>query len=312
MQELTILDVYETNSKKIYKISGEVLDMSSGESSLDFSLAVNYIITHDELIQEKIEEVMMDSEFDKLTLLRLPLEVDATWSENVISSDGDKEIIKATIVEIIGKKPNRTVRVEYKNKNGDYMEKRSIQEGLGVVSFDKTMKFGSEKFEMGYNLVKYKLEKANVDNNTESENISSDSSDDSDSDNSKTVNVMVEKDQVNQMTDEEISAKDAIINFNNSWILYINDGKLDVYKYLVYDGKAYNVIENFKKGNMKQKFSVMDVGDISIDGSVASINVHEEIIKLVDNNSTTLVYDWVYYLKKVNGSWLIDYYEAAN
>lgn len=320
MQELTILDVYETSSKKTYKTSGEVLDMSSGESSLDFSLAVNYIVTHDELIQEKIEEVMMDSEFDKLTLLRLPIEVDATWSESVISSDGDKETIQATIVEIIGKKPNRTVRVEYKNKDDSYIEKRSIQEGLGVVSFDKTMKFGSEKFEMGYSLLKYKLEKADVDvgnnansnSNSEAENSSSNSSVDTSSTDTNSSTGMIEKEQINQMTDDEIAAKDAIINFNNSWIAYINDGKLDVYKYLVRGGKAYNVIENFKKDNMKQKFIAMDVKDIYIDGDRANINVHEEIIKLVDNNSITLVYDWVYHLKKVNGNWLIDYYEGAN
>lgn len=314
MQELTILDVYETSSKKTYKTSGEVLDMSSGESSLDFSLAVNYIVSHDELVQEKIEEVMMDSEFDKITLLRLPIEVDAKWSESVISSDGDKEIIEAKIVEIIGKRPNRTVRVEYKNKDGSYMEKRSIQEGLGVVSFDKTMNFGSEKFEMGYSLVKYKLEKANADANTNSSSKSDTSSSDV-PDNTSLIDEsdsMIEKEQVNQMSADELAAKEAIINFNNSWIAYINDGKLDIYKYLVHGGKAYSVIENFKTGNMKQKFSVMEVENVFIDGDTANVNVHEEIIKLVDNNSTTLVYDWVYHLKKINGNWLIDYYEGAN
>lgn len=305
MQELTIIDVYETSSKKIYKMSGEVLDMSNGESSLDFSLSVNYIVTHDELVQEKIEEVMMDSEFDKLILLKLPIELGATWNETVISSDGDKELIVATIIEIVGKKPNRTVRVEYRNKDKTYIEKRAIQEGLGVVSFDKNMSFGSEKFEMGYSLIKYKIEKANsLDNSITTSGAGTDASKDSLGQSSDS--------NTNQMSDDEKSVKEAIVNFNNSWISYINDGKLDVYKYLVPNGKAFKVIENFKKGNMKQKFSAMDVNEVSIVGDLASVDVHEEIIKLIDNNSTTLVYDWIYHLKRIDGKWLIDYYEGKN
>lgn len=311
MQELTIMDVYETSAKKTYKTSGEVLDMSSGESSLDFSLAVNYIITHDELIQEKIEEVMMDSEFDKLILLKLPIEVNATWSENVTSSDGEKESITATIVEIIGKKPNRTVRVEYVSSDAKYMEKRSIQEGLGVVSFDKSMNFGSDKFDMGYSLMKYKLEKANADTDSEA-NISKDLSTDDKLNNKVDDPNLVEKELVNQLSDEEKAVKEAIVNFNNSWLSYINDDDNSIYDYLLPNGKAYKIIKNFKKGNMKQKFNVMDVQEVSIDGSEANVNVHEEIVKLIDNNSTTLVYDWIYHLKKLDDKWLIDYYEGAN
>lgn len=305
MQEMSIIDVFETSAKKTYKLSGEILDMSNGESTLDFSLKLKYIVTNDEIIQEKDEEVMMDSEYDSLVILKLPIEQGASWVQEVISSDGQKEKIEAEIVEIIGNSPNRTVRVEYKNKDGSYKEKRSIQEGIGIVSFDKTMKYGSESFEMGYSLDDYYLKgvlsggKSNEATNTDSKD---DSKDFLDRENSqKNVENISEEEEVNK----------AIVDFNNSWIAYINKDEKDVYDYLVPDGKAYMIIENFNKSNMKQEFAAMEVEEVEVDGNYANARVHEEIIKYVSDEKTTLVYDWTYHLKKIDGRWLINFYESS-
>lgn len=302
VQKMSVTDIYVTNSKKIYKVSGEVLDMSSGESSLDFSLTINYMVDYDSIVQEKIEEVMMDSEYDRITLLKLPIEEGATWTEKVTSSDGKKDEIEATMVEVIGNKPSRTIRIEYKSKNGGYTEKRSIQEGIGVVKFDKSVNYGDEKFDLGYTLFKYDFD-VNSTNIVATDNVSNKATE-----TIETTTVSDGTEGIIKISEEDL-VRHAIKDFNNAWVDYVNEGKTEILSYLVKNSPAYQVIENFKAGTMKQKFNKMETGKVSIDGDEADIEVHEEILKMVDNNTETLVYDWIYHLKKIEGKWLIEYYE---
>jgi copper amine oxidase-like protein len=66
-------DIVDEDNKREYIINGEVGDPSGGESDIDRSLHIKYTIKDNKLIQEKTEKSMMDSKFDKLTLIQAPL-----------------------------------------------------------------------------------------------------------------------------------------------------------------------------------------------------------------------------------------------
>ncbi len=120
-----------------YHIFGNVHDLSGGEADADFSLAVSYILTSDSLIQVKDEETMMDSAYDRLELIRTPLEAGTQWSQEVENEDGATTLESEIISVENGDSTVYTVR--YEDVNSEYYEQREIEEGIGVIAFERLM-----------------------------------------------------------------------------------------------------------------------------------------------------------------------------
>jgi hypothetical protein len=132
-------------------ISGMVGDPSGGESKRDHSLRITYTVANGVWTQEKVEEAMLDSEFDRLEILRGPIRVGTTWTQTQVDKEGRRRTLESTIAEIT-EEPARTLVVYYRERGSEYFERRRIVEGVGVVGFEKLWMSPEGNFEIGYYL----------------------------------------------------------------------------------------------------------------------------------------------------------------
>ncbi|MGM0395695.1 MAG: S-layer homology domain-containing protein [Bacillota bacterium] len=149
--DMEIESIVVDQNTKHYFIKGAVHDMSDGESDKDFTLDLEYIVHSDVIIQTKIEEVMLDSEYDEIELIRTPLEEGTTWNQEVENSEG-ATTLESTITDIEDTEEGMIFTVRYEDTNSDYYEQRKIREGTGVISVEKLMFFEEDSYPMGYSL----------------------------------------------------------------------------------------------------------------------------------------------------------------
>lgn len=148
-----ILNTIETQASATrYAITGEVGDPSGGESQRDLTLQITYIIEKGVWVQEKVEEAMMDSEFDRLEILRGPLQKGAKWTQKQVDKHGQTKTLDCTIEDIRTEQGLRTFVVLYRDKDSAYYEKREIVEAKGIRMFEKLYISPEGNFEIGYQL----------------------------------------------------------------------------------------------------------------------------------------------------------------
>ena len=154
---MQIDNIVDEDAKREYIISGEIADPSGGEGSLDRNLDLKYIIKENKLIQEKTEETMMDSKFDKLTLIQTPLVAGTYWNEEVTDKEGNETTINAYIKKVeINDDLETEYTVRYDDANSEYYEIRTIREGVGVVNFEKLLELEDSSFPVTYFLYETK------------------------------------------------------------------------------------------------------------------------------------------------------------
>jgi hypothetical protein len=135
-----------------YTVTGEVYDPSGGESDRDFSISLTYIVDGESLVQEKDAPMMLDT-FDRIELIRAPLQPGTAWQQTIRDADGNEMTLTCTIEKIEGDAGSRKYTVLYRDSAGDYYERREIQEGVGVISYEKLfIPEGDEPFPIGYSL----------------------------------------------------------------------------------------------------------------------------------------------------------------
>lgn len=142
---------YETPDYR-YVLQGEVEDMSDGESTADFSVKLQYLLKNGELVQIKEEELMMDSIFDNLILIKAPLEVGNSWSQKAVDKEGNQFEVKGTITKIELENGNKVYEIKYEYGDGGLFELRRIKEGVGTIQFQKPFVSDASTFEIGYSL----------------------------------------------------------------------------------------------------------------------------------------------------------------
>ncbi len=148
--EMTIEEISVTEEGIIYTIPGEVFDMSDGESDRAFTMTVTYTIVPGAVFQDKREDVMMDSDFDHIELVRGPLEEGNSWIQILTNAEGNEFTLKCTITEVTQEEGVNLYTIEYQDQNGPYYERRVIKEGIGVVSFAKLYMTDEDDFEVSY------------------------------------------------------------------------------------------------------------------------------------------------------------------
>ncbi len=151
---MTLDDIDVANNEYKYVITGKVADMSGGESGRpekDFQIDLAYVIKNAALVQEKEEKRMMDSEMDSLELIKAPLIKGFKWFQTVVDENGDEVYLNCEITDVSGDDAKSYI-VEYKDQDSDYYERRVIEEGIGVVSFEKLWETEGESYEIGYSL----------------------------------------------------------------------------------------------------------------------------------------------------------------
>jgi hypothetical protein len=135
-----------------YRIRGSVVDMSDGESNLDFRFTVEYVIQEGALVQHKQEEVMMDSIFDEIELVRFPLEKGATWQQTQTDRDGNQRTMTCTIEDATTVAGSNVYIITYQDEDSEYYEKRELRSGIGVYRVETLWLTDDGNFPLEYNL----------------------------------------------------------------------------------------------------------------------------------------------------------------
>lgn len=276
-QHMTLEKVYEANSQKVLKIKGEVDDLSGGESNLDYSLEVTYSIESDRVEQSKISDVMMDSEYDQLTLIMSPLAVGTKWSEETVDSQGKKIKVQGEIIEIEEAEDGTIYKVLYTEADSDYSEVRKIQKGKGVIDFVKTLKYQDQTLEINYHL--YRL--VPPDEKRE---------------------VAVDQAEVNKI-------KGVIFKYDELWIDFVNQGDTAIMDYVASGSPVESMINNYVRDQTRQKYLSIEVGDVVISGNQAKATVYEKMQQDRDSISEIFEYNWEYTLVKIGEQWYLQSYE---
>ncbi|MCX7747072.1 MAG: hypothetical protein N2645_09310 [Clostridia bacterium] len=144
---------------KEYLISGKVHDMSDGEATGDFSLALRYIFLGNSVKEIIDRGEKLPHKIKELEVLKTPLAKGNTWAQSVNINGQDTEL-KAVIVEDTKESDSnkRIIKVEYTAKvdgmpDGIYKEIRVFKEGVGLISFQNTY---NKDIEFSYGLYKIK------------------------------------------------------------------------------------------------------------------------------------------------------------
>ncbi len=150
--DLWVTSIEMKEDETLYNLEGAVHDLSGGEADADFSIRMEYRVTSEVLLQVKVEETMMDSKFDRIELIRAPLEEGHSWTQEVTDPDGTERMLECTIAEVSGRPGSRVYTVRYEDPDSDYYEEREIGEGAGVLSFERFMSGKEEDYTVHYDL----------------------------------------------------------------------------------------------------------------------------------------------------------------
>ncbi|NDL67814.1 GerMN domain-containing protein [Anaerotalea alkaliphila] len=150
---MMLASILDTVDARTYGITGTVHDPSGGESGRDLSLEMRYVIQGNALVQEKSESSMLDSKFDRLTLIQTPLVAGTYWNDPVVDKEGNSTVLQSYIkrVEVLGD-GRRQFTVRYDDRGSAYYEERKLVEGLGLYSFEKLLELADMSFPVGYYL----------------------------------------------------------------------------------------------------------------------------------------------------------------
>ena len=124
--DMEIISIVVNNMSKDYFILGEVHDMSDGESDMDHSLGLEYSIQSDVVIQRKSEEMMLDSDFDEIELIRTPLEEGNTWNQDVENPEGQSTTFQSTITNVEESDEVVIFTVRYKDVDSCICQSKSV------------------------------------------------------------------------------------------------------------------------------------------------------------------------------------------
>lgn len=274
---MTLDKIYEANSQKVLKIKGEVSDLSGGESNLDYGLEVTYAIESDRIVQTKMSDTMMDSEYDQITLIMAPLKVGTTWTEETIDSQGKKAIVTGEIIEFEEHAEGTIYKVLYSENKSDYSEVRKIQKGKGVIDFLKTVKYDEQALEISYHL--YNLTAPDM--------------------------------QATQTTsDNEIDRiKGVIFKFDELWIDFVNQGDVGLLDYVVAESPVELMIKNYVRDKTRQKYLSIEITDVKVTGNQADVKVYEKIQQTKGDENEIFEYHWIYHMKKNGEQWYVHSYD---
>ncbi|WP_461206865.1 TcaA NTF2-like domain-containing protein [Clostridium sp. DL1XJH146] len=127
-----------------------------------------------------------------------------------------------------------------------------------------------------------------------------------------------ENSEINRNSNDELSSstenilKDLIINFDNAWIEYVNDGSQNIYNYIVPGSEVDKDINNFNRNGTKEEFLDIEVKDIEIEDNNAYIKVYEKIKKIENDKETIKEYNWIYHCPNIDEEWLVSDYTKDN
>ena len=149
---MRIESVEETETGRIYRISGMVEDVSDGEAPGDYSLTLWYVVSDSVLSVVQHAQRTMDNDFEEMELLRPPLATGNRWVQTVVDASGAEVELVCEIEEM----EEGRLTVRYSRTDSPFYQIREFEEGLGVTRFAKLYIFAKGSFEMDYLLYRGK------------------------------------------------------------------------------------------------------------------------------------------------------------
>ncbi len=306
---MSLGEVVEMASQKIYKVYGEVEDLTGGELNNEaFVFSITYVVYEDRIEQIKTGQMLLDSDYDRITLIKAPLEAGTTWTESVEDADGRAVKLIGTITEV--SKDNDTgpiYTVSYTVEGSDYFEKRMIKEGEGVISFEKPFFYDGESFPVQYGLSSLNREQTLIVKDRDESELSAVKTDDDAT--LIELDVLPEQDSAHQPDEEEAAQLEALIyDFNEAWTYFANEKNMGILDFVTASGEANDIIHRFPAGTMVLSFETIDITDIRVEGDNANLYVHEIIKKVTEEKTEMLEYFWLYDVRRIDGQWKIHSY----
>lgn len=158
--QMSLDNIIDHKEKREYIIKGEVGDPSGGESKANRNIDLKYTIINNKIVQEKVESSMMDSKFDRITLIQAPLVAGTHWTEDLVDKAGKSTTMSSYIQKVeINSDGKKQYTVKYKDMASEYFEMRIIEEGKGIIEFKKLLELKDDSFPVSYSL--FKLEAVN-------------------------------------------------------------------------------------------------------------------------------------------------------
>lgn len=135
--EMTLQTVTEENGAKKYAITGTVRSPES-EADLDLRIQIIYTVDGSVWVQEKSAISMLESEFDRLEILRAPLGVGESWEQTAENQRGARQTLTCTLESVLTSGESTVYTVRYEDSSAGYFERREITSGLGITAFERT------------------------------------------------------------------------------------------------------------------------------------------------------------------------------
>ncbi|EKE27095.1 MAG: hypothetical protein ACD_4C00045G0001, partial [uncultured bacterium (gcode 4)] len=200
--------------------SGEVKDLTKGFSNKDYSFEMKYVVDHEKIVQTIDKNVINDSAYKEIVLLKLPLTLDASWQFKTKTFDNKTQTITANIIEY---DPYQgSITVEYSGEN-QYYEVRHFQKNIGITSFTKLVTYKNAKAITGYHL--YQNQENAIKDEIEA----------------------LDETLLNYEMAKEIPVEaeyfEIIELFNLSWVKLLNEQADDIYKIVKTDSEAHKKLE---------------------------------------------------------------------
>ena len=100
-----------------------------------------------------------------------------------------------------------------------------------------------------------------------------------------------------------------MIQYNSSWIDYVNNGNDSCLSYMTADGAAYRGAANFDRSSIdKETFNSFELGEIRSREGGVYIFTQENLSVSKDGQTSSAVYNWIYNLEKIGDEYkVVDY-----
>lgn len=138
--EMALVSVTPQDGAKVYTITGTVRDVSAGEAGPEWdpSIDITYTVDDTVWIQQKNAPNMLESQFDRIEILRVPLAVGERW-EQFVEYDTGGTVSLICALESAQKSGEQYVyAVRYEDKTTGYYERREITVGTGITAFERS------------------------------------------------------------------------------------------------------------------------------------------------------------------------------
>lgn len=212
------INVEEQSDRILISITGEVKDNSRNIGKNDHGFQIELWVDSEKMVQTFSGQMLNESEFDRLILLKMPIIEEATWEFDALDKLGRKQTVTGRIVKIEDR--NETIEVEYSTKAGIF-EKRTIEKNRGTISFVKQVAYKDAVTYTGYHTIP--VENTLITENDEDNKYS----------NLDTVEV-------------DFEIYDLIDEFNKRWVNYIKNIDQSLMELIDVNSNAYLKVVSIK------------------------------------------------------------------